>query len=158
MRALIQRAAGASVAADGRVIGEIGPGLVVFVCAMKGDGEAESAWLARKTVAILVTDGFEQAELVKPREALEAAGAKTVVVSPATGFLQGYHHHEKADLLPVDLKLDRADPAKFDALLLPGGAMNPDALRLDPAAVAFVRAFAEANKPVAAICHGPWTL
>jgi|GEM_PF-28364 intracellular protease, PfpI family len=111
-----------------------------------------------KTVAILVADGFEQVELTEPRKALENAGAKTQIVSPAEGKVQGWNHDDKGDRFPVDMPLKGADPGRFDALLLPGGVKNPDLLRTMPEAVAFVRAFFEQNKPVAAICHGPWML
>ncbi|MGQ2999009.1 type 1 glutamine amidotransferase domain-containing protein [Variovorax sp.] len=110
------------------------------------------------TVAILVSDGFEQVEMTEPRKALEAAGAKTQVVSPLDGSVRGWNHHDPADTFEVDVPLKTANPDDFDALLLPGGVVNPDALRIDEKAVAFVRAFVEAGKPIAAICHGPWTL
>jgi protease I len=118
----------------------------------------DDSQLNRVTVAILATDGFEQVELEQPRAMLEAAGATTILVAPKAGKVQGFHHHDKGDALPVDRTLDEADPSEFDALMLPGGALNPDALRANPQAVAFVKAFADANKPIAAICHGPWTL
>jgi deglycase len=111
-----------------------------------------------KKVAILVENGFEQVELTGPKQALEEAGAQTFIVSPQKKEVQGWNHDEKADKFPVDLQLDGADASEFDSLLLPGGVMNPDTLRVSPAAVAFVRAFFDAKKPVAAICHGPWTL
>jgi protease I len=111
-----------------------------------------------KKVAILVADGFEQVELTGPREALDAAGAQTMIVSPVNGSVQGWNHDEKGDMFPVDLSLSRADASDFDALLLPGGVMNPDTLRTEPAAVRLVTAFFDQRKPVAAICHGPWTL
>lgn len=111
-----------------------------------------------KKVAILVENGFEQVELTSPKEALEEAGATTAIVSPQEKKVQGWNHDEKADFFPVDIPLDSADAADFDALLLPGGVMNPDQLRMNPKAVAFVRAFFDAKKPVGAICHGPWTL
>src|SRR5690349_3858407 len=106
--------------------------------------------LQTKKVAILATDGVEQSELVEPRAALEAAGAKTTLISPKDGLIQAFKHHDKAERLQVDLTLDEADADEFDALLLPGGALNPDALRMNPEAVAFVKAFAEAEKPIAA--------
>lgn len=109
-------------------------------------------------VAILATDGFEQVEMVEPRKALDAAGAVTTVVSPKDGRIQGMNHHDKGDTFPVDRPLDSADEKHFDALLLPGGVINPDALRMNPKAVKFVRAFFDAGKPIAAICHGPWML
>jgi protease I len=109
-------------------------------------------------VAILVDDGFEQVELLEPRKALAQAGAETKVVSPKSGRVRGWNHKDWGDDVAVDEPLDRARPDAFDALLLPGGVMNPDRLRMQPKAVAFVRAFFEAGKPVAAICHGPWTI
>jgi protease I len=114
--------------------------------------------LTTRRIAVLATDGFEQAELEEPVAALKAAGAAVEVVSPKAGRIQGWEHHDKGRAAPVDRALSDADPAFYDALMLPGGVMNPDALRLDPAAVAFVAAFVEADKPIAAICHGPWTL
>jgi protease I len=114
--------------------------------------------LTGKRVAILVADGFEQVELTEPKRALEDAGARTSIVSPAEGRVQGWKHFDKADQFPVDVKLDDADPQQFDALLMPGGVANPDQLRMIPEAVDFVRGFFEAGKPVAAICHGLWPL
>jgi protease I len=114
--------------------------------------------LEGKRIAILATDGVEQSELVKPREALDAAGAETVLISPKKENIQAFKHHDNADRLEVDLELGQADASAFDALLLPGGALNPDSLRTDPQAVAFVKAFAQAGKAIAAICHGPWLL
>jgi protease I len=111
-----------------------------------------------KRVAILATDGVEQAELQEPRKALDEAGAKTVVVSPNGGRIKGWQHDHWGDEIPVDLTLDQASADDFDALMLPGGVMNPDKLRTDQRAVRFVRSFFEAGKPVAAICHGPWLL
>jgi protease I len=109
-------------------------------------------------VAILVAEGFEQVELTEPKQALDAAGAHTRIVSPAQGEVQGWKHFEKADKFKVDVPLEQANAQDFDALLLPGGVANPDQLRMMPRAVQFVRAFFEAGKPAAAICHGPWTL
>jgi len=114
--------------------------------------------LNRMNVAILATDGFEQVELTRPREALDQAGARTRVVSPRPGEIRGWKSTEWGDPVKVDLALDEARAEDFDALLLPGGVMNPDKLRLDDKAIAFVKAFADAGKPIAAICHGPWTL
>lgn len=108
------------------------------------------------TVAILVEEGFEFVELVEPRKALDQAGAQTRIVSPKPERVRGWNLHEWGEELPVDVQLDRALPHTFDALLLPGGVMNPDKLRMQPKAVAFVRTFFDADKPVAAICHGPW--
>ena len=109
-------------------------------------------------VAILITDGFEQVEMVEPRKALNQAGAETRIVSPKGGRVRGWNFTEWADYFPVDLPLDQTGPAEYDALLLPGGVINPDSLRVIPEAVDFVRAFFDAGKPVAAICHGPWTI
>jgi protease I len=114
--------------------------------------------LKGKRVAILATDGFEQSELVEPRRALDEAGAETQIVSPAGERVKGWKHTEWGDAFPVDVPLDRARAEEFDALLLPGGVMNPDKLRRDPRVQSFVRGFFDAGKPVAAICHGPWTL
>ena len=114
--------------------------------------------LSNKKVAILVADGFEQVELTGPREALDAAGANTMIVSPVEGEVEGWNHYEKGDKFPVDMPLNGATAADFDALLLPGGVANPDQLRMKPEAVAFVKEFFDAGKPVAVICHGPWTL
>lgn len=111
-----------------------------------------------KKVAILVTDGFEQVEMTKPREALDEAGAETKIVSLTPGKIQGMHHADKADKFDVDLTLDEARPEEFDALLIPGGLMNPDALRSNEDALEFTRHFFREGKPVAAICHGPWVL
>lgn len=109
-------------------------------------------------VAILVTDGFEQVEMTKPREALKNAGAETHLIAPHSGEVQGMNHDEKGDKFPVDRTLDSADPADYDALLQPGGVANPDRLRMIPKAVQFVKAFCEHSKPMAVICHGPWML
>jgi protease I len=111
-----------------------------------------------KRVAILVAEGFEQVELTEPRKALDEAGAKTCIVSVAEDEVQGWKHFEKAEKFKVDVPLAAAEADDFDALLLPGGVANPDQLRTQPKAVAFVRAFFDAGKPVAVICHGPWTL
>ena len=109
-------------------------------------------------VAILATDGVEQVELVEPRKALDAAGAVTHLISPKEGAIQGVNHDEKGDMLKVDRPLSEVRASEYDALLLPGGVANPDALRMVPAAVQFVREFMLSEKPVAAICHGPWLL
>lgn len=109
-------------------------------------------------VAILVADGFEQVELEKPRQALDEAGAETSIVSPKKDRVKGWKLTEWGDELPVDVSIEQAKPEDFDALLLPGGVINPDKLRMEPKAVQFVKAFFDAGKPVAAICHGPWTI
>jgi protease I len=114
--------------------------------------------LAGKRVAILVADGFEQVELDGPRQALDQAGAKTQVVSPAKGQVKGMNHDKPAAGAKVDVALSAAKPDDYDALMLPGGVMNPDTLRQEKKAVEFVQAFFKAGKPVAAICHGPQVL
>jgi protease I len=114
--------------------------------------------LKGKMVAILATDGFEQAELLEPRKALEESGAKTKLISPQRGKIKGWKENNWGEEVSVDLSLDKASAEDFDALILPGGVMNPDKLRTMPEAVQFVRRFFEADKPVAAICHGPWML
>src|SRR5262245_26976433 len=114
--------------------------------------------LKGKKVAILVADGFEQVELTEPKKALEQAGAVTHIVSPNKGQVKGWNYTEWGDTFPVDVVLDKADPEDYDALLLPGGVMNPDKLRRNEHALQFVREFFDSDKPVAAICHGPWTL
>ena len=116
------------------------------------------AKLSGKKIAILVTDGFEQSEMTEPRKALEAEGAETSIVSPKSAKVKGWVHVEWGDTFDVDVKLTDARESDFDALLLPGGVMNPDKLRLVPEAAQFVRKFFDAGKPVAAICHGPWLL
>lgn len=108
-----------------------------------------------KKIAILLTDGFEQVEMTEPRKALEAEGFQTHLISPKSGEVRGWDHTDWGDTFPTDLPLDGADPAQYDALLLPGGVMNPDDLRMEPKAVQFVKHFFEARKPVAAICHAP---
>jgi len=107
-------------------------------------------------VAILITDGFEQVEMVKPRQALDDAGAETKIVSPKDGKVRGWNFTEWGDEFPVDVAFNEANAEDYDALLLPGGVINPDALRIIPEAVDFARSFFAAGKPVAAICHGPW--
>jgi protease I len=109
-------------------------------------------------VAILATDGFEQSELTEPRKALDAAGADTEIVSPKEGKVRGWKMKEWGEEIAVDQSLDQADPKNYDALVLPGGVINADALRLQPKAVKFVRAFFDADKPVGVICHAPWAL
>ena len=109
-------------------------------------------------VAALVARGFEQVELLEPKQALEAAGAKVDIVSPEQGRVRGWNRTDWGTDVPVDEPIDQAQPDDYDALLLPGGVMSPDKLRMNQKAVAFVRAMFEAGKPVAAICHAPWTL
>jgi len=109
-------------------------------------------------VAILVTDGFEQVEMTEPRKALNEAGARTDLIAPDKDEVQGMNHDEKGNKFPVEKRLASVSVSEYDALLLPGGVANPDQLRTLPLAVEFVKKFAEAGKPIAAICHGPWLL
>jgi protease I len=111
-----------------------------------------------RRIAVLATDGVEQVELTEPVKALREAGATVEIVSPAKGTIQGMNHHDTGDRLKVDVALMDARADQYDALMLPGGVVNPDTLRTIPEAVSFVRAFVSAQKPIAAICHGPWTL
>lgn len=111
-----------------------------------------------QTIAVLATDGVEQVELTEPVKALKAAGAEVQVISDKENEIQAFKHHDKGTKIPVDVPLDAADPEDFDGLVLPGGVINPDALRLVPSAIDFVRHFVQEKKPIAAICHGPWTL
>jgi len=111
-----------------------------------------------KKIAFLATDGFEQVELTRPWDAVNNAGAEVHLVSPKDGSIQGMNHDEKADTFKVDETVANVKADDYDGLVLPGGVHNPDALRIDEKSVAFVRAFFEQSKPVAAICHGPWTL
>lgn len=117
-----------------------------------------SADLSGKNVAFLATDGVEQIELDRPWQALKDAGARVTLVSPAEGEIQAFNHLDKGDTHPVDLPVSKADPAEYDALVIPGGVINGDSLRGDPTSVVFARAFFEQQKPVASICHGPWVL
>jgi len=110
------------------------------------------------TVAMLVTGGFEESELVEPKKALEAAGAAARIVSPVPGEVQSARHGAPGGMFRVDAVLGQTHAGEYDALLLPGGVASPDRLRIMPAAVAFVKHFVESGKPIAAICHGPWTL
>lgn len=116
------------------------------------------AKLDGKKVAILVADGFEEIELSSPKEALEDAGAETQIVSPAEKKVKAWDETDWGSKYKVDVPLAEANSEDFDALLLPGGVLNPDHLRLEPKAIQFIREFFDAGKPVAAICHGPWTL
>ena len=117
-----------------------------------------SSQLSGRRVAVLATSGVEQVELTEPVEALKAAGAQVTVISLDGKPIQGFNLDTPGDTLQVDAGLSQASAEQFDALLLPGGVANPDKLRVDPEAVSFVRHFAEGGKPIAAICHGPWTL
>lgn len=109
-------------------------------------------------VAILATDGVEDAELRQPRAALEEAGARTVLFAPKQGSIQSFKHHDKAEKITVDKTLSEANPEQFDAVLLPGGALNADTLRVQPRAQEFVREMDRRGKPIAVICHAPWLL
>jgi protease I len=111
-----------------------------------------------KKVAIVVENGFEQVELTEPKQALEAAGAQTFIISPQRNQVKGWNHTDWGDEFQVDVPLAQAQASDYDALLLPGGVMNPDKLRTQPQAIDFIRSFFAAHKPVAAICHGPWSL
>jgi protease I len=114
--------------------------------------------LQGKKIAALFTDGVEQVEFTEPKQALEAAGAQVTVVSLKPGQVKAWNSKEWGAQIPVDQTLDQAKPDDFDALLLPGGVMNPDTLRMNPAAVQFAKRLFESRKPIAAICHGPWLL
>jgi protease I len=114
--------------------------------------------LRNKRVAALVDNGFEQSELTEPKKALEAAGAKVDIVSPQDTKVKGWQHIKWGDEFPVNRRLEEAKTDEYDALLLPGGVMNPDKLRVNATAVQFVKGFVQAGKPIAAICHAPWTL
>jgi protease I len=122
------------------------------------EGSRMADELRGRRVAILATDMFEQVELTRPAEAVRHAGGETELVSLEAGEIQGFNHYDKGDRFPVDTTVDEADADAYDALLLPGGVGNPDTMRMNEKAVAFVRAFFELGKPVAAICHAPWML
>jgi protease I len=111
-----------------------------------------------KRIAILVEDGFEQVEMTEPRQALKSAGAQADLISPEHQQVQGMQHEKPGDKFSVDISLNQANPDDYDGLVLPGGVANPDKLRTNPDAVKFVKSFVDAGKPIAAICHGPWTL
>lgn len=111
-----------------------------------------------RKIAILATDGFEQVELTEPRKALEEAGATTQVVSPKSGEIRGWNFKEWGQSVPVDKTLDQVRADDYDALILPGGVINPDHLRMENKAITFIQGFVQEGKPIAAICHGPWTL
>jgi protease I len=119
---------------------------------------ANNKSLNGKRIAILVAEGFEEVEMTKPRQALLEAGARVDLVSPENGNVTGFNHLDKANAFKIDVPLDQANAADYDALLLPGGVANPDRLRTLPKAVSFVKAFFDSDKPVAAICHAPWSL
>jgi protease I len=114
--------------------------------------------LQGKRVAILVDNGFEEVEMTEPRKALQQAGAQTDLISPQADKVKGWNHTQWGDEFPVDVALDRANPQQYDAIMLPGGALNADKLRINPKAVQFVKAFFTTGKPAAAICHAAWML
>jgi protease I len=114
--------------------------------------------LTGRRVAILATDGFEQSELFEPKKALQASGALVKVVSPKDGEIKGWKHTDWGEKCKVDLSLEDADANDFDALMMPGGVMNPDKLRINEKAIKFIKGFTDSGKPIAAICHGPWPL
>ena len=121
-------------------------------------GDLMDGKLNGKQIAILVEDGFEQIEMTAPRKALEEAGAVTHLITPGKDMVRGWQHTEWGDRFDADFRLEKAHAADYDALMLPGGVMNPDKLRMNAQAVAFVKEFVRSGKPIAAICHGPWTL
>src|SRR5437016_13896782 len=125
---------------------------------IQGDYIMQANNLSGIRVAILVTDDFEQVELTEPKKALDQAGATTKIIAPKPGQVQGVNHDVKADTFPVDMTLDQANPADFDAVLLPGGTLNADSLRMEPKAQDFVRQVNNSGRPIAVICHGPWLL
>ncbi len=112
----------------------------------------------RRVAALVANEGVEQVELTEPADAIRKAGGTVTLVAPKAGEVQAFHHLDKGDTFPVDQAVGEADVASYDALVLPGGVANPDELRTDEAAVAFVRDFVSSGRPVAAICHAPWTL
>ena len=114
--------------------------------------------LKGKRIAFLATDGVEQVELTEPWKAVQQAGGTPELISPKSGKIQGFQHHDKGDMFPADKAVKDADANDYDGLVLPGGVINPDLLRTDKAAMGFVTAFFEQGKPVGAICHGPWSL
>jgi protease I len=122
------------------------------------NGMQERKKLDSLRVAILVNDDFEQVEMVEPRKALDAAGAQTTLIAPKAGQVTGMNHDKQADTFPVEMTLDQAEPDQFDALLLPGGALNADSLRMNPKAQEFARRMNDAGRPMAIICHAPWLL
>jgi len=134
----------------------------LLVCATLASADdtkkADLSKVKGKRVAILVTDGFEQSEMTGPRKALDEAGAKTTLIAPHAGQVKSWDKADWGKKYDVDLTLDKAKAADFDALVLPGGVINPDKLRLEDKAIAFIKAIHDDGKPIAAICHGPWTL
>lgn len=118
----------------------------------------EKTDLSNLNVAVVLTDGFEQVEMTEPKKALEQAGAKVKLIAPKKGKIKSWKHLSPAEDFDADMSLDEVNPNDFQALMLPGGVINPDALRIVPGAIAFIKTFVDAKKPIAAICHGPWTL
>jgi protease I len=142
----------------GLVAATLALGMVAVTSRAAAADKARGKTLQGKRIAILVADGFEEAELTGPKKALDDAGVRAVIVSPEHSRVRAWNEKNWSDYYTVDLPLDEAKADQFDALLLPGGVMNPDKLRTIPKAVEFVKAFFTENKPVAAICHGPWML
>jgi protease I len=137
----------------------ISASLIIYIDFNQGKrGECMAGKLTGKKIAILVADGFEQIEMTAPRKALEIEGAVTHIISPNTDMVKGWQYTDWGDFFDVDVTLRKADANNYQALLLPGGVMNPDKLRIDEDAVAFVAHFVRDGKPIAAVCHGPWTL
>lgn len=120
--------------------------------------ETKKGKLDNKVIAFIATDGFEQSELCDPKQAFEDEGAKCVVVAPKGGKIQGYHHHNTGDRVNVDVTLEDAHVSDFDAIVLPGGVINPDQIRTLPKVHQLIRGCLDSNRPVFAICHGPWSL
>lgn len=121
--------------------------------------QSDTPRLSGRSIAILATDGFEQSELTEPKRLLEEAGAEVSVIAPGDATqIKGWDKKDWGKSVDVDVALSDADASDYDALVLPGGVMNPDKLRLEPAAIELIKAFAESGKSIAAICHGPWTL
>ncbi len=131
---------------------------ILFKDSMKGIAQMGTAKLNEKKIAFLVTDGFEQVEFTQPWESIKKAGATVHLVSLKSGSVQGFHHDKHADTFEVDKLVSEVSASDYDGLVLPGGVMNPDTLRMNDEAVDFVRDFFKQHKPVAAICHGPWML
>jgi protease I len=141
---------------DGRIVTQpVSPGLRFGI---GYQGECKMPGIANRRIAVLATDGVEQVELTEPVKALKGASAHVAVIAPKGGQIQGMDHHQFGEKLAVDHDLASVSADRFDALVLPGGVANPDTLRMIPQAVAFVKHFVDANKPIAAICHGSWTL
>jgi protease I len=132
--------------------------LATVMAEKPAEAKAATTDLSGLRVAVIATDGFERSELLDPVQALRDAHAQVEIVSLKRGAIQGYKHHDKAERVKVDKQLSEVEPGDYQAMLLPGGALNADKLRVDPAAQEFVKSFDQAKKPIAAICHAPWLL